>query len=260
VLSPSPATSLPSFWRRFAGVWLAGLLGVLTLLLQPIPAAVRSVPELAGMPEAALRLVVLANPAFLVTLLAVAGAGTAHRSGLRSALAGTARARDVRFSLALVTGLCLAVVMVAIDRAWAPVLGEAWQQVLDTADASAGWASLVLGIGYGGLAEEAMMRWGVMSAVAWALAAAARGAGLKAGAGWVLAIAALVAAAVFAAGHLPALGQQVALTPGIVARTLALNLLAGLVYGWLYARGTLESAMVAHAGTHAGFAIVRALT
>jgi len=123
-------------------------------------------PELAGLPDAALRLLVLANPVVLVTLLAVAGAATAHRIGLRSALAGTAQARDIRWSLALVAGLCLAVVIAALDHAWAPALGDAWQQVRDAADASAGWASLVLGIGYGGLTEEVMLRWGVMSAIA----------------------------------------------------------------------------------------------
>lgn len=66
-----------------------------------------------------------------------------------------------------------------------------------------------------------------------------------------------VAAAVFALGHLPALAQSLELSAPVVARTLGLNLLAGLAYGWLFWRRSLETAMLAHATTHVGFALAR---
>jgi len=66
-------------------------------------------------------------------------------------------------------------------------------------------------------------------------------------------------AAIFAVAHLPTLGQSVELTGPIVARTLGLNALAGLAYGWLFWRRSLESAMLAHATTHAGLALWRGL-
>jgi membrane protease YdiL (CAAX protease family) len=64
----------------------------------------------------------------------------------------------------------------------------------------------------------------------------------------------------FAAGHLPAVAAQLDLTPAIVARTLVLNGVAGLLYGWLFWRRHLEAAMVAHACTHLGLAAWRLLT
>ena len=70
---------------------------------------------------------------------------------------------------------------------------------------------------------------------------------------WVIALAMTVAALAFATGHLPALASLLAPTPGLVARTLLLNTLAGMVFGWLYWRHHLEEAMLAHATTHLGF-------
>jgi membrane protease YdiL (CAAX protease family) len=67
----------------------------------------------------------------------------------------------------------------------------------------------------------------------------------------------VVAALVFAAGHLPALAAMVEPTPALVARTLALNAIAGLVYGWLFLTRGLEAAMLAHGATHVGFALAR---
>jgi membrane protease YdiL (CAAX protease family) len=87
---------------------------------------------------------------------------------------------------------------------------------------------------YGGIGEEILTRLFLVSVIAWIL----RGRAI-----W-LAIA--IAAALFAAGHLPAAASIVPLTPVLVIRTLVLNSLAGLVFGWLYWRRGLEAAMVAH--------------
>lgn len=67
--------------------------------------------------------------------------------------------------------------------------------------------------------------------------------------------AAFGAAVLFAASHLPALamaGAPVAI--GAVVRTLVLNGIAGVVFGWLFARRDLVAAMLAHGGCHLGFA------
>lgn len=104
-----------------------------------------------------------------------------------------------------------------------------------------------------------ILRWGPMSLVAWAAMRAMRrsaadAGGLASGAAW---IAVVVAAAAFAAGHLPALAAVVEPTAPIVARTPGLNLLAGLVHGWLFWRRGLETAMLSHAATHVGFTVAR---
>jgi membrane protease YdiL (CAAX protease family) len=60
----------------------------------------------------------------------------------------------------------------------------------------------------------------------------------------------VISAVLFGVGHLPALAQSVALTPALIARTVLLNAIAGILFGWLYWRRSLETAMVAHASFH----------
>jgi hypothetical protein len=58
------------------------------------------------------------------------------------------------------------------------------------------------------------------------------------------------AALAFGALHLPFASTLMPLTPGVVALVLLLNGLGGVVYGWLFWRRSLESAMLAHATSH----------
>ena len=155
--------------------------------------------------------------------------------------------------------MVVALVLMAIDAAVAGSLGPAWQAVRTRADASPAWPTLLPGLLYGGLAEEVMTRWGLMSLVVWAVLRlrqpqAAAHPQPSVAAAWTGIV---VASVVFAAAHLPALAQEVALSGPVVARTVALNLLAGMAYGWLFWRRSLETAMLAHATTHIGLALGR---
>ncbi len=246
------------FWRRFLPVWIAGLVGVLGLALQPLPQALVAQAVAQGLPTATLRLLVLVQPLLLMTALAAAGAAVAHRCGLGSRLAGTLSIRPHALAGSLAGGAVLGVVLALLDRAAAPALGPAWQALLEQADRAPAWPGLAVGLSYGGLAEEVMMRWGLMSLTVWLLT---RLAGRSAhGPSQIHYLAGIVLAALaFAAGHLPAVAMAADLTPALVARTLALNAAAGLVYGVLFWRSGLEAAIAAHAGSHLGIGLVRAL-
>ncbi len=255
------ATLEPGFARRFLPVWLAGVVGVLALLTQASPARlIEAAPALRELPDVALRGLLLVNPLILVTVAAVVGALLAHRMGLRSVLAGAAGAR-LDATTAMTTGLVLAGVLVGVDAVLADRLGPAWEHVLAQSRAQPWLPQLTLGVLYGGLAEEVLLRWGLMSLLVWAASCLVQRFGGAADRPHAAAVwfGIAVSAAVFAVGHLPALGQDVELTGPIVARTLGLNALAGLAYGWLFWRRSLESAMLAHATTHAGLALWRAL-
>jgi hypothetical protein len=235
---------------------LLGTIAVLSLLLQPVPAELLSkTPELADLPPLAQRALLVANPLILVLAASVVGAALAHRVGLRSVLAGTAPAAGWTGTAARAAsgGFVLGLVLAAADAAAAPLLGPAWQALV--AAAPGGATATVMGVLYGGVAEEVMLRWGVMSLVAWALTLLLRSQARAVS----MALAVAVAAMLFAAGHLPAVAAQLDLTPAIVARTLVLNGFAGLLYGWLFWRHHLEAAMVAHACTHLGLAAWRLL-
>ncbi|MCZ4316544.1 CPBP family intramembrane metalloprotease [Comamonadaceae bacterium G21597-S1] len=240
-------------------------MGVLALALQPPPASlVEQVPRLQSLHPLALRALVILNPLILVSVCAAVGASVAHRAGLGSHVATTAR-NVLSPRLAVAGGALVAVVLFALDAAMAPHLGSPWQEVKAHADNAPWFPGLAIGVLYGGIAEEVIMRWGVMSLVAWLLcrlfALRSKAVGATPGMPARLAqVAIVVSAGVFAAGHLPALAQSVDLSAPLVARTLGLNMLAGLVYGWLFWRRSLETAMIAHGTTHVGFVILRSLT
>lgn len=103
---------------------------------------------------------------------------------------------------------------------------------------------------YGGITEEVLLRWGLMTVFAWlAWRFIQRGSGaVKVELVW-LAIAA--SALLFGAGHLPMAHFLIGSLNGPIALfVVGLNAAFGMLFGWLYWRRGLESAMVAHAVTH----------
>jgi hypothetical protein len=229
-----------------------GLLGIAGLLPQAIGlSGTASLPaELAALPRAAVVALSLLNPLLLTLAGAAVGAALAHRVGLRSALAGTSPAGALAgLPLALLVGSALAVLLQLVDWAWKPWLGAQAEVLRSQAQ---GPGRLLTGILYGGLTEEIITRWGLLSLLAWGIHRMFGRRHAQAPT-WAMLLAILFAALAFALAHLPALAAVMELTPAWVARTLALNLLAGLAYGWLFWRHHLEAAMAAHAATHVGF-------
>jgi membrane protease YdiL (CAAX protease family) len=103
---------------------------------------------------------------------------------------------------------------------------------------------------YGGVTEELLLRWGLMTALAWSAwrLVQRRQGPVRSGLVW-LAIA--VSSLLFAAGHLPAAAFLLGtLDLPIVAWVIGVNTTVGLLFGYLYWRRGLESAMIAHAVAH----------
>ena len=98
----------------------------------------------------------------------------------------------------------------------------------------------VLAIFYGGIAEEVLMRLFLVSLFAWILikCRVSKNASI-----W---IAIVISAVLFGLGHLPITAQMVEITPIVVIRAVVLNGIGGLVFGWLYWKKGLESAMISH--------------
>ena len=103
---------------------------------------------------------------------------------------------------------------------------------------------------YGGITEEVLLRWGLMTAIAWLTwrFLQRRQGALRPGNAW-LAIA--VSALMFGLGHLPvAIYLAGRFDPAVVVFVIGVNTAFGLLFGFLYWRWGLESAMIAHAVTH----------
>ncbi len=104
---------------------------------------------------------------------------------------------------------------------------------------------------YGGITEELLLRWGLMTLLVWV---AWRFVQSRKGAPRVIFIwsAIILSALLFGAGHLPALAMQVeGLTVDLVLFVIGANSVFGVLFGYLFWKYGLESAMIAHALAHA---------
>lgn len=104
------------------------------------------------------------------------------------------------------------------------------------------WQKLLASF-YGGITEELLMRLFVMAFLIWIgmkLSKRTKPSNL----GIWLAI--VVAAIVFGLGHLPITASVTTITPLIIVRAIVLNGVGGIVFGWLFWKKGLESAMIAH--------------
>ena len=238
----------PAPWKQAGALVAAGLPGVAMLALQPIPGEwLQAQPELALWPAWKQQALLMLNPLVLLVLAAWCGAMVAHRVALRSVLAGTAspQARHEGWGWAAAVGLSTGAALAMLDAWAAPWLGASWESFLQQASQPT-VQTIAIGMLYGGITEEVLMRWGLMGSLAWAVWVWTGKRHLVQA--WV--VSAVITALVFGVAHLPVLAAQVELTTGVVARTLGLNTLAALVYGWVCWRHHLEAAMVCHACTH----------
>ncbi len=259
------ATNKMRFGKTFLVLLGLGLPGILSLIPTALGQVEALPPEMLELPEPLTVALALLNALILLAVAVAVGTLLAHRVGLRSLVAEKVRRGAAiwpqlqpNIKLAFVVGIIFAVVVLGLDALINPFAGTELADDLATGEAptiGSLFTQLLTGLLYGGIVEELLLRWGVMTLLVWlGWWAAQRGQGAPRP---VLVWAAIILAAVlFGIGHLPALAGMVTLTPLIVVRTVLLNALGGLVFGWLFWRRNLETAMVAHAATHVGFFII----
>jgi hypothetical protein len=203
-------------------------------------------PRTLGLPLPVLLAASGVQSTVILFLLAWAGLRLGATSGLdspfvRAWVSKSAPSAHGRWVQAVAVGVAAAAAIVVLDKV---VFDDAVVRALTRAGRTmphaARWKGALASF-YGGIAEEIQLRLFFMTAVAWCLAKATHGTP-----GWIFVLANIVAALAFGAGHLPLAAKVFGLTTMIVVRTVALNSLAGIAFGALYARWGLEHAMVAH--------------
>jgi membrane protease YdiL (CAAX protease family) len=96
---------------------------------------------------------------------------------------------------------------------------------------------------YGGITEEILMRLFLMTLLIWiGMKLARKSKPTKIG----IIFSIFFAAIIFGLGHLPITASLTTITPLIVTRAIILNGIGGIVFGWLFWKKGLESAMIAH--------------
>lgn len=244
-------THRSGYGKVFLALTLAGLIGVIAL----VPTSVRqlqSIPGLPDMPFALLVFLSVLQPSVLLLIAVALGTWMAPRVGLTSLIAekltsGAPLWSRLRAQLpaALIAGIAAAIALPLLDRIFQPWLPASFSTEAAPRD-------LVFTAGamlYGGITEELLLRWGMMSVLVWAGWRLFQRRKPQPGASVYLA-ALLISAVLFGIGHLGAVAALAPLTPVLILRTILLNAVGGIIFGWLYWRKSLEAAMIAHAVAH----------
>lgn len=105
---------------------------------------------------------------------------------------------------------------------------------------------LVSSLLYGGIVEEILLRWGLMTFIVWVGSKISRSTENKGIYVWGIILSALV----FSIGHLPATSQMLGLSTGTVMRAMILNFVPGVGFGYLYWKQGIGYAILGHMATH----------
>lgn len=237
-------------WRLCFTLWLIGLPGVLALnwvAIQNAPA----VPQ-TPVPIWVIGVVGVLQNILLLSIAAYAGTRFAPRVGLHApvlsaVLAGRFSRQRMRSILSpAVGGGLLGVFILCGYSALIPPELKAMQQQ--------NALPLMVRILYGGFTEEILLRWGLMTWLAWLIWRLCKGeAGVLSP--FVAWTAVAISAVVFGVAHLPAANAIFGeLSTPMTTYIIAGNAAFGLIAGYLFWRRGLEAAIVAHVFAHIGFA------
>lgn len=244
--------------RLFVILWLAGLAGVLSLLLIDLDALIKILPIPAGTEiptiTPALKLLSVVQPAVILAVAVLVGVVLASKVGLSSPVAEAAASGGDSVSAlkpqivpGIVGGLAGGGSLVLIATVLKPFLSP---EVLARLGEYGKVLPLPTRLLQGGIVEELLLRWGLMTLVVWAAwRLFQKGREQPKPAYFVGAI--VISSVVFAIGHLPiAFMLFPEMTLALIVFAIVGNSAFGLIGGYLYWKKGLESAMIAHALTH----------
>lgn len=231
---------------------------MLSFLLIDLSAVLATLPATAGleMPfhPLLIKLLSVVQTAILLSIAIFIGVRLAPVVGL-SAPAAEALARGNSFISALkpqalpglIAGFIAGVAILSTWLLFRPILPLVFVTRAERLNSSMPLLTRLL---YGGITEELLLRWGLMTLLAWtAWRIFQRGRGTPRAIFFVSAI--VTSSVVFGIGHLPLVkALEVDFTLPIVSFIVLANALFGLIAGYLYWRKGLEAAIIAHMSTH----------
>jgi hypothetical protein len=251
--------------KLFIILWLAGMSGVLSFLLIDLNALLKNLPLPADVEvphfTPVMQLLSLIQPAIFVSLAVLAGVALAGKVGLHSpaaeAIAGVNKGEKFWTALkpqiipGILGGVIGGIAIVLISLAVRSFLSPDTTSRISELGKLTPLATRFL---YGGITEELLLRWGLMTLLVWLIWGAARRASQKGQdkpkpAYFIAAI--FISAFIFGLGHLPiALVIIPDPTVTLILFVIIANSVFGLVAGWLFWKKGLESAMIAHIFAH----------
>lgn len=244
-------------WNVFLLLWIASILA--TLLVLPYAMELQSSAidlSKIDIPLPALIAIQTLQISVVFAIIIFAGMLLAKRVGLEAPILeswtrGESIADNVRAILppSIILGVIATLIMLALEflyfqPAMINELGDTAAALNLQTGQPAAWKGFLASF-YGGIAEEVQLRLFVMTLLVWLgsfISKTDDGKPTKV----IFWIANILAAILFGLGHLPTVALLLPLTPLVLARTLVLNGIGGIVFGWLYWKRGLESAIIAH--------------
>lgn len=236
-------------WKLFLVLLILSIFGVIAII--PYSLTLQGgLPQNLPVPLYVLLTAQIVQNVVIFAAAIFAGLFLARKVGLTiPILEGWFEGRDVKVYLKSILGISIGlgilagVLIVGLDYIFA-LTGITVNMASATQITPPAWQGFLASF-YGGINEEIALRLFLMTLLVWIFFKIKRTAGGKpTKIGMWLAI--LLAAIIFGAGHLPAVAAITTLTPILIARIIILNAIGGVIFGWLYWKKGLESAMVAH--------------
>lgn len=236
------------------------MLGVASFLFVDLQSLIASIPLPPGqkVPELPapwlFKIISLIQPTVILTLAVAVGVWLSSSVGLHSPAAEAAANGEPFFTKlkpqilpGVIAGLASGVAIVA---AWVVAKPFLTAEFVARAEEFNKFMPHITRFLYGGLTEELLLRWGLMTFLVWvSWRLFQKGQGTPKALYIVGAI--VISAVVFGMGHLPlALMLAGGLTAPLVIYVITANSIFGIAAGFLYWRRGLEAAMIAHISSH----------
>lgn len=244
--------------KLFVILWLAGMAGVLSFLLIDLSALLASFPLPAGTKippfTPMLKLLSLMQPAVILSLAVLVGVALASKVGLSSpvaeAVAGGGQLSSAfkpQIIPGIVGGLAGGVAIVLTALLSKPFLSP---EVITRIAEFGKLLPFPTRLLYGGITEELLLRWGLMTLLVWAAWRLFQKGQNKPKPGYFVG-AIVISSVVFGIGHLPiAFMLLPEATFALTLYVIVANSIFGLIAGYLYWKKGLESAIIAHMVVH----------
>lgn len=239
-------------------LFVLGLIGILSMLTMDIPLP----PEVAEILEdrftpVQIKMVLMINPLLMLIVAVVIGTSLYQKVNLRvpliEKLVGIENANLDTTSIlkfGILGGVLAGFLISLVMFIFYPLLPSEFLELGESLK-----PSLAARFLYGGLTEEILLRFGVMTLVVWIASKVFSGT-----APVVYWIGIVIAAVLFALGHFP-VAFNISENPSmlLLAYIFIGNILGGLIFGWIYWKKGLEAAFLAHIFAHVVMVIAEPL-
>lgn len=228
---------------------MLGLMGVASILTMdlPIPEEAAAILEAQFTPFQ-IKLVLLINPTILLVIAITVGLLFYQKSGLSvpfleriSGIKSTVDQPNSIIIKGVIGGVIAGFLITIVGFVFTPMLPAEFTELSNSIQPTIAGRFL-----YGGITEEILMRFGLMTLFVFLASKIARH--QKPAVYW---LGIIISAFLFALGHFPVAFQAVSNPSALLLFYLVIgNMIGGIVFGWLYWKKGLESAMIAHIFAH----------